>query len=131
MPVLPRPDDSSRLRVVLFSGGRGSGALAELLADDERISLTVAIRRVLRDGAGRLPGQPPGQERGVAQCGVQLSKHSGIFAPTISLGNGDLAGDRIPMSRRSKSSRSICPKASDLSLIRGPAAARGPEKRAA
>ena len=28
---------------MLFSGGRGSGALAELLADDERISLTVAI----------------------------------------------------------------------------------------
>jgi 2-phospho-L-lactate transferase/gluconeogenesis factor (CofD/UPF0052 family) len=31
------------LRVVLFSGGRGSGALAELLATNPRVSLTVAI----------------------------------------------------------------------------------------
>lgn len=31
------------LRVVLFSGGRGSGALAELLGTDPRVSLTVAI----------------------------------------------------------------------------------------
>lgn len=31
------------MRVVLFSGGRGSGALAELLATDQRIDLTVAI----------------------------------------------------------------------------------------
>jgi 2-phospho-L-lactate transferase/gluconeogenesis factor (CofD/UPF0052 family) len=31
------------LRVVLFSGGRGSGALAELLGADDRVSLTVAI----------------------------------------------------------------------------------------
>jgi 2-phospho-L-lactate transferase/gluconeogenesis factor (CofD/UPF0052 family) len=31
------------LQVVLFSGGRGSGALAELLAADPRVSLTVAI----------------------------------------------------------------------------------------
>lgn len=31
------------LRVVLFSGGRGSGALAELLATDPRVALTVAI----------------------------------------------------------------------------------------
>lgn len=31
------------MRVVLFSGGRGSGALAELLATDPRIDLTVAI----------------------------------------------------------------------------------------
>ena len=31
------------LRVVLFSGGRGSGALAEILATDPRVALTVAI----------------------------------------------------------------------------------------
>lgn len=31
------------LRVVLFSGGRGSGALTELLATDARIDLTIAI----------------------------------------------------------------------------------------
>ena len=31
------------MRVVLFSGGRGSGALAELLATDPRIALTVVI----------------------------------------------------------------------------------------
>jgi hypothetical protein len=31
------------LRVVLFSGGRGSGALAELVATDPRVALTVAI----------------------------------------------------------------------------------------
>jgi 2-phospho-L-lactate transferase/gluconeogenesis factor (CofD/UPF0052 family) len=31
------------LHVVLFSGGRGSGALAELLANDPRVDLTVAI----------------------------------------------------------------------------------------
>ena len=31
------------LRVVLFSGGRGSGALTELLATDARVDLTVAI----------------------------------------------------------------------------------------
>lgn len=31
------------IRVVLFSGGRGSGALAELLATDARVDLTVAI----------------------------------------------------------------------------------------
>jgi len=31
------------LRIVLFSGGRGSGALAELIATDPGISLTVAI----------------------------------------------------------------------------------------
>ena len=31
------------VRVVLFSGGRGSGALAEMLGADDRISLTVAI----------------------------------------------------------------------------------------
>jgi 2-phospho-L-lactate transferase/gluconeogenesis factor (CofD/UPF0052 family) len=34
---------SADLHVVLFSGGRGSGALAELLATDPRIRLTVAI----------------------------------------------------------------------------------------
>jgi 2-phospho-L-lactate transferase/gluconeogenesis factor (CofD/UPF0052 family) len=34
---------TSGLRVVLFSGGRGSGALAELLGSDPRVSLTVAI----------------------------------------------------------------------------------------
>src|SRR5450756_446395 len=31
------------LRIVLFSGGRGSGALAELVATDARIGLTIAI----------------------------------------------------------------------------------------
>jgi hypothetical protein len=31
------------LRVVLFSGGRGSGALTELLAADRRVDLTIAI----------------------------------------------------------------------------------------
>lgn len=31
------------LRIVLFSGGRGSGALAELVATDPRIALTIAI----------------------------------------------------------------------------------------
>ena len=36
-------DNREGLRVVLFSGGRGSGALAELLGADDRISLTVAI----------------------------------------------------------------------------------------
>ncbi len=35
--------DRTDLRVVLFSGGRGSGALAELVATDPRIALTVAI----------------------------------------------------------------------------------------
>ena len=35
--------DVAPLRVVLFSGGRGSGALAELLGADDRIALTVAI----------------------------------------------------------------------------------------
>jgi 2-phospho-L-lactate transferase/gluconeogenesis factor (CofD/UPF0052 family) len=34
---------SADLRIVLFSGGRGSGALAELVATDPRIALTVAI----------------------------------------------------------------------------------------
>jgi 2-phospho-L-lactate transferase/gluconeogenesis factor (CofD/UPF0052 family) len=37
------PGSSSNLRVVLFSGGRGSGALAELVATDSRVALTVAI----------------------------------------------------------------------------------------
>ena len=35
--------DRTNLRVVLFSGGRGSGALAELVATDSRLALTVAI----------------------------------------------------------------------------------------
>jgi 2-phospho-L-lactate transferase/gluconeogenesis factor (CofD/UPF0052 family) len=34
---------TSGLHVVLFSGGRGSGALADLLGSDPRVSLTVAI----------------------------------------------------------------------------------------
>ena len=39
----PTPAERLRLEVVLFSGGRGSGALAELLVTDPRIALTVAI----------------------------------------------------------------------------------------
>jgi 2-phospho-L-lactate transferase/gluconeogenesis factor (CofD/UPF0052 family) len=35
--------DRTDLRVVLFSGGRGSGALAEVVATDPRVALTVAI----------------------------------------------------------------------------------------
>jgi 2-phospho-L-lactate transferase/gluconeogenesis factor (CofD/UPF0052 family) len=35
--------DRTNLRVVLFSGGRGSGALAGLVATDSRLALTVAI----------------------------------------------------------------------------------------
>jgi 2-phospho-L-lactate transferase/gluconeogenesis factor (CofD/UPF0052 family) len=41
--VLATPADRGDLRVVLFSGGRGSGALAELVATDPRVALTVAI----------------------------------------------------------------------------------------
>ncbi|MQA30320.1 MAG: hypothetical protein GEU82_10850, partial [Luteitalea sp.] len=37
------PDGCADLRVVLFSGGRGSGALAELVATDPRVALTIAI----------------------------------------------------------------------------------------
>jgi 2-phospho-L-lactate transferase/gluconeogenesis factor (CofD/UPF0052 family) len=40
---LATPVDRIDLRVVLFSGGRGSGALAELVATDRRVALTVAI----------------------------------------------------------------------------------------
>ncbi len=41
--MLPDRSTPADLRVVLFSGGRGSGALVELLATDSRIRLTVAI----------------------------------------------------------------------------------------
>jgi 2-phospho-L-lactate transferase/gluconeogenesis factor (CofD/UPF0052 family) len=41
--VFPEPSGHADLRIVLFSGGRGSGALAELVATDPRIALTVAI----------------------------------------------------------------------------------------
>lgn len=41
--MFPRPSAPVDLRIVLFSGGRGSGALAELVATDPRITLTVAI----------------------------------------------------------------------------------------
>lgn len=37
------PAAPADLRIVLFSGGRGSGALAELVAADPRIALTIAI----------------------------------------------------------------------------------------
>lgn len=39
----PEQSRPTALRVVLFSGGRGSGALAELVATDPQIELTVAI----------------------------------------------------------------------------------------
>ncbi len=38
-----RPPDATRLRVVLFSGGRGSGALGTQLVANPRVDLTVAI----------------------------------------------------------------------------------------
>jgi 2-phospho-L-lactate transferase/gluconeogenesis factor (CofD/UPF0052 family) len=41
--VFPSEKGAADLRIVLFSGGRGSGALAELVANDPRIALTVAI----------------------------------------------------------------------------------------
>jgi 2-phospho-L-lactate transferase/gluconeogenesis factor (CofD/UPF0052 family) len=41
--VFPRQHTAADLRIVLFSGGRGSGALAELVAVDPRIALTIAI----------------------------------------------------------------------------------------
>jgi 2-phospho-L-lactate transferase/gluconeogenesis factor (CofD/UPF0052 family) len=41
--VFPAQTGRADLRVVLFSGGRGSGALAELVATDPRVALTVAI----------------------------------------------------------------------------------------
>ncbi len=39
----PTPTERSRLNVVLFSGGRGSGALTEQLVTNPRIALTVVI----------------------------------------------------------------------------------------
>lgn len=39
----PKPTERSRLNVVLFSGGRGSGALTEQLATNPRIALTIVI----------------------------------------------------------------------------------------
>jgi 2-phospho-L-lactate transferase/gluconeogenesis factor (CofD/UPF0052 family) len=41
-PQLPLPPDR-RVRVVLFSGGRGSGALSKRLVTDPNVSLTIAI----------------------------------------------------------------------------------------
>jgi 2-phospho-L-lactate transferase/gluconeogenesis factor (CofD/UPF0052 family) len=41
--VFPPQQTVADLRIVLFSGGRGSGALAELVATDPRIALTIAI----------------------------------------------------------------------------------------
>ena len=41
--VPPKPTERSRLNVVLFSGGRGSGALTEQLATNARIALTIVI----------------------------------------------------------------------------------------
>jgi hypothetical protein len=41
--VSPEHTAPPDLRVVLFSGGRGSGALTELLAADRRVDLTIAI----------------------------------------------------------------------------------------
>ncbi len=41
--MFPSHSGPADLRIVLFSGGRGSGALAELVAIDRRIALTVAI----------------------------------------------------------------------------------------
>jgi len=41
--VPARPPDATRLRVVLFSGGRGSGALTTQLVANPRVELTVAI----------------------------------------------------------------------------------------
>jgi len=41
--VCSEPAAAADLRVVLFSGGRGSGALTELLGTDPRIDLTIAI----------------------------------------------------------------------------------------
>jgi 2-phospho-L-lactate transferase/gluconeogenesis factor (CofD/UPF0052 family) len=41
--VFPTQQAAADLRIVLFSGGRGSGALAELVATDPRIALTIAI----------------------------------------------------------------------------------------
>jgi 2-phospho-L-lactate transferase/gluconeogenesis factor (CofD/UPF0052 family) len=41
--VFSRQTAPADLRIVLFSGGRGSGALAELVATDPRIALTIAI----------------------------------------------------------------------------------------
>ncbi|MDQ3347714.1 MAG: hypothetical protein M3545_07090, partial [Acidobacteriota bacterium] len=39
----PTPSERSRLNVVLFSGGRGSGALTEQLVTNPRIALTVVV----------------------------------------------------------------------------------------
>ena len=39
----PTPTERSRLKVVLFSGGRGSGALTEQLVTNPGIALTVVI----------------------------------------------------------------------------------------
>ena len=39
----PKPTERARLNVVLFSGGRGSGALTEQLATDPRIALKIVI----------------------------------------------------------------------------------------
>ena len=41
--VPPTPTERSRLKVVLFSGGRGSGALTEQLVTNPGIALTVVI----------------------------------------------------------------------------------------
>jgi 2-phospho-L-lactate transferase/gluconeogenesis factor (CofD/UPF0052 family) len=41
--VFPAQSERSHLRVVLFSGGRGSGALTEQLVGNPRIALTIAI----------------------------------------------------------------------------------------
>lgn len=38
-----QPDDERRLRVILFSGGRGSGVLSQGLINDPRIELTIAV----------------------------------------------------------------------------------------
>ncbi|MBA3641051.1 MAG: hypothetical protein H0W53_17660, partial [Acidobacteria bacterium] len=43
MDVSPAPSRRSRLRVVLFSGGRGSGALTTQLVSNPRIDLVLAI----------------------------------------------------------------------------------------
>src|SRR5215208_5160940 len=43
MPVHTPSPDTASLRVVLFSGGRGSSVLSKELVRDRRIKLTVAI----------------------------------------------------------------------------------------
>ena len=43
MSVPPTPAERLRLEVVLFSGGRGSGALTALLVTNPRVALTVAV----------------------------------------------------------------------------------------